>query len=203
MAEKMDRRKARTKQQLHRALLALLAEKGADTITVTEVAERADVNRGTFYLHYKDVADMLQQMKDEVFQHLSACVEQLDLAQAIRYADREEPYPAIVKIFEEIAAHAEFLRLMLGPGGDLAYVIRLRELLTARMYRNLELNAPDKLMIPMDYLAAYLISANFGLVMHWIESGMSLPPEKMAKIMISTINYGPLVTIGIRQAPKG
>ncbi|MCM3749926.1 TetR/AcrR family transcriptional regulator [Paenibacillus pasadenensis] len=203
MAEKMDRRKARTKQQLQRALLALLTEKGADTITVTEVAERADVNRGTFYLHYKDVADMLQQMKDEVLQHLSACVEQLDLTEAMLFADKEEPYPPMMRVFEKIAEHSEFLRLMLGPGGDLSFAIRLRELMTKRMYHNLEISAPEKHLIPLDFWAAYQTSANFGVILHWIEGGMALPPEQMAKIMIRAINYGPLVTIGIRQAPKG
>ncbi|OXM13403.1 TetR/AcrR family transcriptional regulator [Paenibacillus herberti] len=201
MAEKLDRRKAKTKQHLYQALMSLLAEKSADTITVTEIAERANVNRGTFYLHYKDVADMLQQLKDEVCEHLSERIEKLNLADAMRYADMEEPYPVSVKLFEEIANHAEFLRLMLGPGGDLTYVIRLRELFTARMYHNLQLNMPDKLSIPMDYLVAYLTSANFGVVLHWIETGMSIPPEKMAKIMSSTVNFGPLVTLGIRQAP--
>ncbi|MEK0313358.1 TetR/AcrR family transcriptional regulator [Cohnella sp. 56] len=201
MTEKLDRRKARTRQLLHDALMSLLQEKNAETITVTDVADRADVNRGTFYLHYKDVADMLQQMKDYVFERVQARVEHLDISEAMKYIDRKEPYPASVGIFEEIGRHAEFLRIMLGPRGDLAFARQLRELMSSRMYAKLQIVAPPHWSMPADYLVAFVASANFGLVTHWLDTGMHLTPEEMAKIIVRLMNYGPLVSSGIRQAP--
>ena len=53
--EKFDRRVVRTKQQIRRALIELLAEKGESSIAVRELAQRANINRGTFYIHYKDI----------------------------------------------------------------------------------------------------------------------------------------------------
>ena len=58
-----DRRIRRTKAQLCAALNQLLAEKPPEEITVTELTRLADVNRGTFYSHYKDVPDMVEQME--------------------------------------------------------------------------------------------------------------------------------------------
>ncbi|CAI6086560.1 TetR/AcrR family transcriptional regulator [Cohnella sp. JJ-181] len=201
MTEKLDRRKARTRQLLHDALMALLAEKNAEAITVTDVTERADINRGTFYLHYRDVGDMLQQLKDGVYDGVRACVERLDIADAMRYIDLEEPYPVSVAIFEEIARHGEFLRIMLGPQGDLSFAIRLRELFSSRVHAKLQLLSPDDTAIPTDYLVSYIASANFGLVLHWLGTGRALSPERMSRIMVNLMNYGPLVSSGIRKAP--
>ena len=59
-----DRRVRRTRAQLQKALLELLEEKDIRSITVQELARRADVNRGTFYAHYTDVYDLLDQMDE-------------------------------------------------------------------------------------------------------------------------------------------
>ena len=66
-----DRRVRRTRMRLQQAMLELLKEKDARSITVRELTQRADVNRGTFYAHYKDVFDLLDQMEQDLFQRLT------------------------------------------------------------------------------------------------------------------------------------
>ena len=64
MAEqRQDRRVRRSKAQLRQALIQLLQEKPVEEITVRELTERADVNRGTFYSHYQNIYHMLEQVK--------------------------------------------------------------------------------------------------------------------------------------------
>ena len=58
--EILDRRVRKTRRQLKECLTHLLKEKKIQDITVRELAEMADINRGTFYLHYKDVFDLLE-----------------------------------------------------------------------------------------------------------------------------------------------
>ena len=58
MEEKVvDRRVRKTKRQLRLALMKLMADKSIKDISVRELAAIADINRGTFYIHYKDVYD--------------------------------------------------------------------------------------------------------------------------------------------------
>ena len=67
MEEKpMDRRVRKTKRQLRLALMQLMSEKSVKDISVRELAAIADINRGTFYIHYKDVYDLLTHLEDEV-----------------------------------------------------------------------------------------------------------------------------------------
>ena len=74
-----DRRVRKTKKQLRLALMELLAEKSAKSISVRELTERADINRGTFYIHYRDVGDLLQRLEDEMADRLTALCKDLSL----------------------------------------------------------------------------------------------------------------------------
>ena len=68
--QNIDRRVRKTKKQLRQALMDLMSEKPSKSISVRELAERADINRGTFYIHYKDVGDLLQRLEDEMAERL-------------------------------------------------------------------------------------------------------------------------------------
>ena len=75
MEQKLDRRVRRTREQLKRALTQLLLEKPVREITVRELTDRADVNRGTFYAHYTDLYDMLEQMENELLEAFQALLD--------------------------------------------------------------------------------------------------------------------------------
>ena len=63
--KKEDRRVRRTKKLLTQALTELLQKKQINEITVKELTDLADMNRGTFYLYYKDIFDMLEKIENE------------------------------------------------------------------------------------------------------------------------------------------
>lgn len=72
--KKEDRRVRRTKKLLTQALTQLLQEKQINEITVKELTDLADMNRGTFYLYYKDMFDMLEKIEDGMFEALDAII---------------------------------------------------------------------------------------------------------------------------------
>lgn len=63
-----DKRVRRTKKLLREALTALMQEKDFKDITVTDLVERADINRGTFYVYYRDVYDLREKIEDEMIE---------------------------------------------------------------------------------------------------------------------------------------
>lgn len=71
VAQKLDRRVARTRRGLRDALVTLILERGWDTVTVSDVCERADVGRSTFYLHFADKENLLLSGFDELEAHLA------------------------------------------------------------------------------------------------------------------------------------
>ncbi|MDD6074941.1 MAG: TetR/AcrR family transcriptional regulator, partial [Clostridium sp.] len=68
--ELLDRRVRKTRRILRECLTRLLKEKKIQDITVRELTDMADINRGTFYLHYKDVFDLLEQIEQELTEEL-------------------------------------------------------------------------------------------------------------------------------------
>ncbi|WP_109523010.1 MULTISPECIES: TetR/AcrR family transcriptional regulator [Nocardia] len=54
-----DRRVRRTRNALHQALIELMIERGYERISVSDILDRADVGRSTFYAHFRDKDDLL------------------------------------------------------------------------------------------------------------------------------------------------
>ena len=74
-AENMDRRVRKTRTMLRLCLAKLLKEKKIQEISVKEISEMADINRGTFYLHYRDVYDLLSSIEADMFCQFNAILE--------------------------------------------------------------------------------------------------------------------------------
>ena len=72
--EPVDRRVRKTRRQLRECLITLLKEKKVQDITVRELTDMADLNRGTFYLHYKDVFDLLEKTEAELQEDFKMCI---------------------------------------------------------------------------------------------------------------------------------
>lgn len=69
---KTDRRTEKSKRALTRALIELMIEKGYESTTVADVAERADVGRSTFYAHFADKENLLRESLQGLRAHLDA-----------------------------------------------------------------------------------------------------------------------------------
>ena len=74
MAKAEYRSSLRSKKLINEALADLLTEKPLDKITVTDVVSRADINRGTFYAHYKDIPDLVDHLIQQTFSAIREAV---------------------------------------------------------------------------------------------------------------------------------
>lgn len=70
-----DRRTKYTRMTIRNSLLELLKKKSFEKITVTEICKISDLNRGTFYLHYYDMLDVLDDLIQEVFSDTSDIID--------------------------------------------------------------------------------------------------------------------------------
>ena len=71
MVNPRDRRVRKTEEQLVKGLTKLMKTKSIKNITVRELADEVDINRSTFYLHYKDIFDMADRLIDHHSEHPS------------------------------------------------------------------------------------------------------------------------------------
>lgn len=173
----MDRRVRKTRATLRQCLTTLLHTKKIQDITVRELAEMADINRGTFYLHYKDVFDLLEQIENELAAELEQVLElyqvpNLHTKPSLFFSDL---YPLLQK-------NADLITSLLGENGDLYFVSRLKTMLQERcLHRWLELET-EKDEETLEIYSAFLVSGCVGMVQYWLESGMKESTEQMAKL---------------------
>ncbi len=70
----MDLRIERTKRNIINAFIALRANKPIEKITIKELAEFAVINKATFYLHYKDIYDLSDQLENEILENALSAI---------------------------------------------------------------------------------------------------------------------------------
>lgn len=92
----IDRRTIRTKKMIRSALAELIDEKGFNNISVTDLTQRADINRGTFYLHYVDKYDLLERIENEIIQEIEEETKHLDSSNMMEIDTSSEPLPFMV-----------------------------------------------------------------------------------------------------------
>lgn len=193
-----DRRSIRTKKMIRTALSQLIEEKGFSDISITDITKRADINRGTFYLHYSDKYDLLEKIENEVIQELLCnCKPKSDLEiQNIDFVSK--PMPFMIKIFEYLKENAIFMKAILGPKGDLIFQSKLKELIQTCLFENITVKIfrKDTMLVPEPYFIAYILSAHLGVIQQWLESDMDKSPEDMALILSNMFLLGPFKSAG-------
>lgn len=196
-SEKTDRRIVRTKLLLRKALLELMKEKGMERVTVKDLTERADINRGTFYLHYRDPYDLLDQFKAEILKGLAEVLVTLNPYEMKAYAGKGEPYPNSMRVFEYLEKRADFFEIVFSPQGDLGVSLQIRDFIKKQLHTHvfLKVTKEKELAVPHDFLFAYISSAMLGLIMHWFETGRKLSPAEMASLTTRIMADGPLASI--------
>src|SRR5687767_9828388 len=120
--DRLDPRVVRTRQMLREAFMALIAERGFETVTIQDITERATLNRATFYLHYRDKYELLT----DLFETLIGDITPLP-PDNMTLLSPYDVVPGVARVFEHFAEHADFYRSLLGSQGVLAFTTRIRD----------------------------------------------------------------------------
>ena len=182
----VDRRIARSKKALRKALIELMEKSGLESISVNDLCVQADLNRGTFYNHFKSKEDLIAQFEDEVIDGLSDLQRQMTkitLSDLASYRMKKKPLPFLVDLFDYLKKEGDFLHAILGPGGDVRFGPRLRDLVCIELIQSILHERYRKNPTTfVNYYVAYFAAAYLGVIERWIETGMTESSEEMALI---------------------
>lgn len=182
--KKADRRVRRTRALLRQALTELLETKDARSITVQELTDRADLNRGTFYAHYRDVYDMMEKMEQELFEEISQLLDSYD------QEDLQDLTPVLTDVFRFVAKNRDLLPVFLERQATDHFLMGLNQLICDRcLHRWSGLFHLGQDSISM-YCLEFVVSGMVGVVRVWIEKGFQEPPEAMAALSSQLLQSG-------------
>lgn len=170
-----DLRVIKTKKALHQALLRLLRTNTLESISVSALCREAGVNRGTFYLHYKDVGTLF----DEHLHHLLKDLEE-SYYEPYRHVTMLDPShldPSTIRIFHHVKKYQPFYEIVFDKKSSLSYYYSLFEKIKGLMLESTSAPYPDSIDMPL--VIAYQANAIMGLLIQWHEDGFTRSPEYM------------------------
>jgi len=177
-----DLRVRRTRKLLQRALIELTIEKGFADVTVREIAERAMVNRSTFYRHYLDKYELLSEHIGELSELIDSHERDASLADH-RDQPPDQPPAGLVNLLKYMQVNADFYRVMLGKKGDPAFCAQSFRQYIEKGFRHM-LPSPvaqvDPSVPPIDMSVSYVLHAGIGAIVWWLENDQSYTPEQVA-----------------------
>lgn len=196
-----DLRIRRTHHFLQEAMIELITEKGFEAITVGDIAERAMINRATFYRHYQDKYDLVAKIFEETTNHL---VENMKPFHK-HTLDTENPPEIWVQLFEHVQQHARLYRAMLGKNGSPWFAARMREHVTRLMLEqeqqwkkpvdpSQQVDPAMPRALPVMQLSHVLI----GTIVWWLESEKHYTPKQAATWFWRFAFYGYISVRGYR-----
>lgn len=190
--KKLDRRVIRTRTALQKALQTLMLEKGFEAITIQEIADYANVGRGTFYLHYTDKADLLEKSLLAISQELMDYVEPYGDAEqttnGLEALIRSER-PTLERAFAYADAHSNLLLIILREASGTVFR-EFRQSLTVETEKNMSryLKEPS---LPISLLAHQAVNNMLALLTWWLEAERPFPPAQMVTLF-HQMSYGGL-----------
>ncbi|MGN0467858.1 MAG: TetR/AcrR family transcriptional regulator C-terminal domain-containing protein [Acutalibacteraceae bacterium] len=178
-----DRRVRKTKRALRNSLFALLETKNINQITVTELTKQADVNRSTFYLYYSDVFDMLEKIQDEIYNVLNDSV----INCVSGFFEAEDFVSYCIRILELCKENYELSRFVARNGFNNQLADRIKIAV-----RNVVPDSAKKFdpRDPRHYMTSFALSGMTATILEWMNDGMIVPCEDMAKFLSYTYVYG-------------
>lgn len=164
-----------TKRLLREALITFLAEKPLTSITVKELCERAKLNRGTFYAHYEDVYDLLEQIEAEMAADFHAALEPI-----LSCAGDLTPPSVTEKVFECIETNADLCRVIIGPYGDKEFGRNLLRSCKESCMQSCIRFFPSAEMWQIEAYFTFVTGGCYALMEHWLREDMAESPGKLA-----------------------
>ena len=173
-----DRRVRRTKQLIKQSLIELMHEKPFNEIKIKDITERADLNRGTFYLHYVDIYDLLSSIENEIFETL----EKLLLAYHSNSL-QISCFDLLKEVFSYIEENRDLFEALLNSQVEEAFLAKLQALIKTLGLELMQTTYKDTSLPHYSYFLSFVLNGVLGVTEQWFKNGMDLSSKEMATMI--------------------
>ncbi len=178
----VDRRVLKTKRAIRNAFAKLMVEKDINDITITELADTADINRKTFYNYYSGVYQVVEDIERDILTSYEELLGGIEFKQYMN-----TPYSLFERFSLLINMDPEFFGYLLSMNGNVNLITRIMRLLKDKtcevMVAQLDLDA-----YKADIMLDFVLSGMLSVYQHWFNSEQSISAEEVSQI-ISTMSF--------------
>ena len=187
--QKMDKRITKTKAAIHKAFIELIAEQDLDKITINDIAEKADINRGTIYLHYTDKFDLFNQCAEE---HLNDIFKFCNFIKPME--ERIDIFQSLLLLFQHFEENYLFYSSMMNNKSIFYFHDQMLQISIRGISERMKKEHINK-EFDKEFVVQFIASAFVGVVEWWIKNTMPHSPQFMAQQLWNTFKSSQFLSL--------
>lgn len=182
MAIYPDKRVERSKTALKTSFLELIEQKHFNDITISEIVESANYNRGTFYAHFKNKETLLEEIAAETLQEMIRQIKQPYREDTV--VDLHDLAAEDISLFTYFIQNARLYKTLLSRNIQIDFRHRMAGAIEELFIAEYDYQLPEDSVLGSKWLYVYRAYGIAGLIIRWIEEDFPEPPLQMAKQVV-------------------
>lgn len=170
-----DRRVRRTRRLLKESLLELMKQRNFSEISARDVTDNADMNRSTFYLHYTDTVQLLQNVERDMLEEAQRLID-THIRESV--TDRTVRH-LFEPVLDFVVEHREICTILLENNDVSQFTEHLQQLIQRNGAEVIRAWFRPKDDQQVSYLLGFITYGLIGLIQEWFQGNMELPKEKL------------------------
>lgn len=174
----MDRRIARTKKSIKQAFAYLLSQKDLNEITITDIANAADINRKTFYTYYAGIYEVIDDIEDEIADIFEEATQNLQMRDFL-----ENPHTVIHHLDLIVNQDLEYYGNLLRMKGNSSLNTKIVKVLKTKIETEFMKEYPDKDPEKVSVITDFLFSGVVETFRLWFTAERKIPLKELSDII--------------------
>ena len=180
--KKRPEKTEQTKADLKEAFWRLYADKPIEKITVGEVCKLAGYNRGTFYLHYRDLYEMLATIDASLLEGMTECVESCK-----KRLRNDSSKVSLIAACKDVVLYYErnkpFIMVLLSEQGDPSFIYKLKANLKP-LWREYVIDSDNaRSEGEIDLMLEYTLAGTLFMISRWLSNPGSTSARQLAHLI--------------------
>lgn len=182
----MDRRTRKTREAIFEAFTDLLSKKDFDGITVSEIIERADIGRATFYSHFETKDFLLKELCEELFCHIFDKAENCG-AEHRHIFNCDSTETAFLHLFRHLQRNDNNILTLLSSRNNDLFLRYFRSNLAGLIERQADIAARARPNVPAPFWQNHVVSTFIETIRFWLQGGMKESPEEITAYFLAVL----------------
>ena len=189
---KNDKRSRKSRQAIRDAFKEMVLTQEMSHIVIKELAEKADVNRKTFYLHYTDVYNVLEDVEDELLDDIKKIFGKFDMDKI-----KTDPYPLLLAISDGVSGseNETFNKLLFSSTISGNFMRKIKDMLKKELFNSYNFNVSNAPRA--NIVLSFIVSGVVDCYRDWYLSDRSESLEELARELSELIKHGIARYIGV------
>ena len=193
MPRKTDLRIIKSKKSIKDAFLQLIKEKSYGNITITDIANKAMINRKTFYMHYETKENLYNEITDELLEEITPPI----VYEGIHSLKGKEQRAAVTHLLLKIKENKDVFEILINDNTNQEFIEKLKKKLINELFFRSRIDLTDKdTLFTFDLLSEAYFSL-FKVIIQWWANTEGISTDYVFDMILEFFSKKPLELLGI------